>query len=131
MAHFSASAYHHRRNDAQISRHPRALLRIPRATPTQRSATSFGANRCKRVHRSRRESSVKLAVTPVRKLNAHLWDREPHEHYVEEQWCSRRLFEVEPIEGRPRFAPVWIVWRRSGKSFRWRRFWAGCSMLIF
>ena len=51
------------------------------------------------MHRSRRESSVKLAVTPVRKLNAHLWDREPHEHYVEEQWCSRRLFDVEPIEG--------------------------------
>ena len=99
MAHFSASAYRHQRNDAQISRHFRALLRIPRATPTQRSATSFGANRCKRVHRSRRGSSVKLAVTPVRKLNVHLWDREPHEHYVEEQWCSRRLFEVEAIEG--------------------------------
>ena len=38
-------------------------------------------------------------MPPVRKLNAHLWDREPHEHYVEEQWCSRRLSEVEPIEG--------------------------------
>jgi hypothetical protein len=30
-------------------------------------------------------------------LAAHVWDREEHEHYVEPQWCSRRLFDVEPF----------------------------------
>lgn len=27
--------------------------------------------------------------------NSHIWQREEHEHYVEPEWCSRRLFEVE------------------------------------
>lgn len=28
---------------------------------------------------------------------AHIWDREEHEHYVEPEWCSQRLFQVEPF----------------------------------
>lgn len=28
---------------------------------------------------------------------AQIWDREEHEHYVEPEWCSQRLFEVEPF----------------------------------
>lgn len=30
-------------------------------------------------------------------INAHAWEREANEHYVEPEWCSRRLFEVEPF----------------------------------
>ncbi len=26
---------------------------------------------------------------------SHIWEREQHEHYVEPEWCSRRLFAVE------------------------------------
>lgn len=35
----------------------------------------------------------------AKKLNAHVWDREANEHYVEPEWCSRRLFEEERFEG--------------------------------
>jgi hypothetical protein len=28
-------------------------------------------------------------------LKAHIFEREPHDHYVEPQWCSTRLFEAE------------------------------------
>lgn len=31
--------------------------------------------------------------------NSHIWAREEHEHYVEPEWCSRRLFAVEPFTG--------------------------------
>lgn len=31
--------------------------------------------------------------------NSHIWQREEHEHYVEPEWCSRRLFAVETFEG--------------------------------
>ena len=31
----------------------------------------------------------------LKKLEAHLWEREANEHYVEPDWCSRRLFEEE------------------------------------
>lgn len=31
--------------------------------------------------------------------NSHIWQREEHEHYVEPEWCSRRLFDVEAFEG--------------------------------
>jgi hypothetical protein len=34
-----------------------------------------------------------------RKLDAHIWAREAHEHYVEPEWCSRRLIEDEGFEG--------------------------------
>lgn len=30
---------------------------------------------------------------------SHIWQREEHEHYVEPEWCSRRLFEVEKFQG--------------------------------
>ena len=32
-------------------------------------------------------------------VNAHAWEREANEHYVEPEWCSRRLFEAEHFEG--------------------------------
>lgn len=31
--------------------------------------------------------------------NAHLWVRHPEDFYVEPEWCSRRLFEVERFDG--------------------------------
>lgn len=34
--------------------------------------------------------------------NAHIFEREAHEHYVEPEWTSRRLFEVERFDG-----PIW------------------------
>lgn len=33
---------------------------------------------------------------------AHIFDREVHEHYVEPEWCSKRLFEAEQFDG-----PIW------------------------
>lgn len=30
---------------------------------------------------------------------SHIFHREEHEHYVEESWCSSRLFDVEPFHG--------------------------------
>lgn len=38
-------------------------------------------------------------VVEPRKLEAHIWAREQHEHYVEPEWCSKRLFEVESFKG--------------------------------
>lgn len=35
----------------------------------------------------------------ARAENSHIWEREEYEHYVEPEWCSRRLFEVERFEG--------------------------------
>lgn len=32
-------------------------------------------------------------------IAAHAWVREPNEHYVEEKWCSARLFEEEEFIG--------------------------------
>jgi len=32
-------------------------------------------------------------------LNAHIWEREEHEHYVEPEWCSERLFAEERFSG--------------------------------
>lgn len=40
-----------------------------------------------------------LAEGALRKVDSHEWEREEHEHYVEPEWCSRRLFEVEKFEG--------------------------------
>ena len=31
---------------------------------------------------------------------AHIWEREEHEHYVEPEWCSQRLFDVEKFHGK-------------------------------
>lgn len=41
-------------------------------------------------------------MSAPRAIAAHKWDRESHEHYVEPEWCSRRLFDVEKFEG-----PIW------------------------
>ncbi len=38
-----------------------------------------------------------LAAGAIRKVDSHEWEREAHEHYVEPEWCSQRLFEVEPF----------------------------------
>lgn len=40
-----------------------------------------------------------LAVGAEKKLNAHVWEREANEHYVEPAWCSARLFQEESFEG--------------------------------
>jgi hypothetical protein len=37
---------------------------------------------------------------PLRKRKSHLRDRDPNDFYVEPEWCSMRLFEVERFEGR-------------------------------
>jgi hypothetical protein len=37
--------------------------------------------------------------------NSHVWQREQHEHYVEPQWCSQRLFDVEDFTD-PIFDPA-------------------------
>lgn len=34
-------------------------------------------------------------MTALKKLDAHVWEREENEHYVEPEWCSQRLFEEE------------------------------------
>ena len=34
-----------------------------------------------------------------RKRDSHIWEREKRDHYVEPQWCSKRLFEVEGFRG--------------------------------
>jgi len=31
--------------------------------------------------------------------NSHIWERQEHEHYVEPEWCSQRLFDVEKFNG--------------------------------
>ena len=35
----------------------------------------------------------------ARAENSHRWKREVNEHYVEPEWCSRRLFQVEQFDG--------------------------------
>jgi hypothetical protein len=42
---------------------------------------------------------MSIAQGATKKLDAHVWEREANEHYVEPEWCSRRLFEDEPFEG--------------------------------
>lgn len=36
---------------------------------------------------------------PPQKVVSHIWEREENEHYVEPEWCSRRLFEEEVFSG--------------------------------
>jgi hypothetical protein len=38
-------------------------------------------------------------LAETRPLNAHVWQREANEHYVEPFWCSERLFAEERFEG--------------------------------
>ncbi|VTZ48742.1 conserved hypothetical protein [Methylocella tundrae] len=38
-------------------------------------------------------------VAATRPLNARIWERDPHDYYTEERWCSSRLFEDVLFEG--------------------------------
>ena len=38
-----------------------------------------------------------------RRKNSHIYEREPNDWYLEEKWCSERLFDVEPFD---RSAPI-------------------------
>lgn len=38
-------------------------------------------------------------MTIVKEVNAHIWEREENEHYVEPSWCSKRLLEEEKFIG--------------------------------
>ena len=38
-------------------------------------------------------------MIPLRRREAHLWERDAHDFYVEPAWCSERLFEAERFEG--------------------------------
>jgi hypothetical protein len=40
----------------------------------------------------------------AKKLDAHVWEREANEHYVEPKWCSLRLFQEEEFD---RMKQVW------------------------
>ena len=40
-----------------------------------------------------------MSLIEARTVNAHAWQREDNEHYVEPEWCSRRLFEEEAFSG--------------------------------
>lgn len=41
-----------------------------------------------------------MTVAELKRPEAsHIWAREEHEHYVEPEWCSKRLFEVEGFDG--------------------------------
>jgi hypothetical protein len=40
-----------------------------------------------------------VAAGAVARLGAHVWEREANEHYVEPEWCSKRLFEEEIFYG--------------------------------
>ena len=36
---------------------------------------------------------------PLRKRESHMWERQSEDWYVEPEWCSARLFEVETFRG--------------------------------
>ena len=40
-----------------------------------------------------------IAEGAIKKLDAHVWEREANEHYVEPEWCSERLFAEEDFLG--------------------------------
>jgi hypothetical protein len=42
---------------------------------------------------------MSVADGAIKKLDAHVWEREENEHYVEPSWCSARLFEEEEFKG--------------------------------
>lgn len=43
--------------------------------------------------------SCELTQTEPRAKHAKLWDRDPFDWYVEPEWVSERLFQVEPFDG--------------------------------
>jgi hypothetical protein len=42
---------------------------------------------------------MNVAAGAIKKLDAHVWEREANEHYVEPEWCSGRLFQEEGFAG--------------------------------
>lgn len=43
---------------------------------------------------------MSVAVSGAKRAKAsHIWERDPNDWYVEPEWCSRRLFEVETFDG--------------------------------
>jgi hypothetical protein len=50
---------------------------------------------------------------PLRKRESHLWAREEHDWYVEPEWCSARLFQMERFDG-----PVWDASCGGGNILR-------------
>lgn len=45
---------------------------------------------------------------PIKRAeNSHIWQREEYEHYVEPEWCSQRLFEVENFHPVGRTGSIW------------------------
>ena len=43
---------------------------------------------------------MKMDIAEIKRPEAsHIWQREEHEHYVEPEWCSTRLFVHEIFEG--------------------------------
>lgn len=42
---------------------------------------------------------MKLPTNALRKIDAHQFEREEHEHYVEPRWVSERLFQEEEFNG--------------------------------
>ena len=41
-----------------------------------------------------------VATAQARPINAHVFEREVNEHYVEPAWCSARLFQEEQFKGK-------------------------------
>lgn len=48
-----------------------------------------------------------MTESAAKKLDAHIWQREDGEHYVEPHWCSQRLFEVEDFHPHGRQGSIW------------------------
>jgi hypothetical protein len=46
------------------------------------------------------ESRLTISTDIKRPRHSHIWDREVCDHYVEEEWVSARLFEVEDFDRR-------------------------------
>ena len=46
------------------------------------------------------KTNTKPLRGPLRKRRSHLWERDPHDWYVEPSWVSARLFKSEQFEGR-------------------------------
>jgi hypothetical protein len=42
---------------------------------------------------------TEIPAGSLRKKEANVWARDPHDYYVEPEFCSRRLFELEKFEG--------------------------------
>lgn len=44
-------------------------------------------------------TGVTASVGAMRAKSANVWARDPHDFYIEEEWCDRRLFAMEKFEG--------------------------------